>query len=64
VELYVSSNSRKIRDTLYGKAESIPISYNIKMELVIVSIKGKIIIINFNILLLENNKAVLGMPWL
>jgi len=27
-------------------------------------IKGKEIIMNFDILLLGNNKAVLGMPWL
>jgi len=34
---------------------------NIETELVMIKIKGKTIIINFNILLLENNKAVLGM---
>jgi len=34
------------------------------MGLVIIKIKGKEITINFNILLLGNNKAVLGMPWL
>ena len=32
--------------------------------LVIIEIKGRIIIINFNILLLGNDKVVLGMPWL
>jgi len=37
---------------------------NLEIGLVIIKIKGKEIIINFNILLLENNKAVLGMPWL
>jgi len=35
---------------------------NIEIELIIIRIKGKGIIINFNILLLGNNKAVLGMP--
>ena len=35
--------------------------FNIETELVMIKIKGKTIIINFNILLLENNKAVLGM---
>jgi len=29
-----------------------------------IKIKGKEIIINFNILLLGNDKAVLGIPWL
>jgi len=32
------------------------------MGLVIIKIKGKEIIMNFNILLLGNNKAVLGIP--
>jgi len=36
----------------------------IKIRLILVTIKGKLVIINFNILLLINNKAVLGMPWL
>jgi len=31
-------------------------------ELTIIKIKGKEIIISFNILLLGHNKAVLGMP--
>jgi len=35
---------------------------NLKTGLVIIRIKGKEIIINFNILPLGNNKAVLGMP--
>jgi len=35
---------------------------NLEIGLVIIKIKGKEIIINFNILLLGNNKAVLGMP--
>jgi len=35
---------------------------NIKIGLIIIRIKGKEILINFNILLLRNNKAVLGMP--
>jgi len=35
---------------------------NLETGLVITKIKGKEIIINFNILLLGNNKAVLGMP--
>jgi len=44
-----------------------PINYkrgiiNLKIKLVIIKIKGKKIIINFDILLLGNNKAVLGMP--
>jgi len=29
-----------------------------------IKIKGKEIMMNFNILLLGNDKAVLGMPWL
>jgi len=37
---------------------------NLEIGLVIIKIKGKEIIINFNILLLGNNEAVLGMPWL
>jgi len=35
---------------------------NLKIGLVIIRIKGKEVTINFNILLLGNNKAVLGMP--
>jgi len=35
---------------------------NIEIGLVIIKIKGKEIIINFNILLLGNNKTVLRMP--
>jgi len=35
-----------------------------EIGLVIIRIKGKEIIINFNILLLGNDEAVLGMPWL
>jgi len=35
---------------------------NLETELVIIRIKGKEIIMNFNILLLGNDKAVLGMP--
>jgi len=35
---------------------------NLETGLVIIKIKGKEIIINFDILLLGNNKAVLGMP--
>jgi len=34
---------------------------NIKIGPIIINIKGKIIMINFNILLLGNNKVVLGM---
>ena len=34
----------------------------IKIGLIPVTIKGRLIIVNFNILLLGNNKAVLGMP--
>jgi len=30
--------------------------------MILVIIKGKLVIANFNILLLSNNKAVLGMP--
>jgi len=33
-----------------------------ELELIIIRIKGKEIMISFNILLLGNNKAVLGMP--
>ena len=44
-----------------------PISYKnrviyIKTELVELKIEGQAVIINFNILLLEKDKAVLGMP--
>jgi len=35
---------------------------NLEIGLVIIKIKGKEVIINFDILLLGNNKAVLGMP--
>jgi len=35
---------------------------NMETELIIIRIKGKEIIISFNILLLGHNKAVLGMP--
>jgi len=35
---------------------------NLKIGLVIIRIKRKKITINFNILLLGNNKAVLGIP--
>jgi len=35
---------------------------NLEIGLVIIRIEGKEIIINFNILLLGNNKTVLGMP--
>jgi len=35
---------------------------NLEIGLVIIKIEGKEIIINFNILLLGNNKVVLGMP--
>jgi len=35
---------------------------NLKIGLVIIRIKGREVIINFNILLLGNDKAVLGMP--
>jgi len=34
----------------------------IKIEMIPMTIKGKLVIVNFNILLLGNNKAVLGMP--
>jgi len=37
---------------------------NLEIGLVITRIEGKEIIINFNILLLGNDEAVLGMPWL
>jgi len=33
-----------------------------EIKLTIIKIKGKEIMISFNILLLGNNKAVLGMP--
>jgi len=46
-----------------------PINYgggiiNLKTGLVTIRIKGKEIIINFDILLLGNNKTVLGILWL
>jgi len=37
---------------------------NLKIGLVIIKIKGIEVIINFNILLLGNDKAVLEMLWL
>ena len=37
---------------------------NLEIGLVIIKIKGKEVIISFDILLLGNNKVVLGMPWL
>jgi len=37
---------------------------NIEIGLVSIRIKGRIIIINFDIILLGNNKAVLRMSWL
>jgi len=44
-----------------------PINYkrgiiNLETGLITIRIEGKEIIINFNILLLGNNKTVLGMP--
>jgi len=46
-----------------------PINYkggiiNLEIGLVIIRIEGKEVMMNFNILLLGNNKAVLEMPWL
>jgi len=35
-----------------------------EIKLIIIKIEGKEITISFNILLLGNNKVVLGMPWL
>jgi len=35
---------------------------NIEIEIIIIKIKGKEITISFNILLLGNDEAVLGMP--
>jgi len=35
---------------------------NIEIKLIIIIIKGKEIIMSFNILLLNNDKVVLGMP--
>jgi len=35
---------------------------NLETGLVIIRIEGKKVMMNFNILLLENNKVVLGMP--
>jgi len=34
----------------------------IKTGMILVIIEGRLVIINFNILLLGNNKVVLGMP--
>jgi len=47
-----------LRDLINYRGEVI----NIEIELIIIRIKGKEITINFNILLLSNNKAVLRMP--
>jgi len=46
-----------------------PINYrggiiNLEIGPVMTKIKGKEIMMNFNILLLGNDEAVLGMPWL
>jgi len=35
---------------------------NLEIGLVIIKIKGKEVMMNFNILLLGNNEVVLGMP--
>jgi len=37
---------------------------NLETGLIIIRIEGKKITMNFDILLLGNNKVVLGMPWL
>jgi len=37
---------------------------NLEIGLVMIRIEGKEIMINFDILLLGNDEAVLGMPWL
>jgi len=37
---------------------------NLEIGLVIIRIEGREITMNFNILLLGNDEAVLGMPWL
>jgi len=37
---------------------------NIETGLITIRIEGRTIIMNFNILLLGNDKAVLGMPYL
>jgi len=37
---------------------------NLKIEPVMIEIEGKEITMNFDILPLGNNEAVLGMPWL
>jgi len=37
---------------------------NLETGLVIIKIEGKEIMMNFDILLLGNNEAVLGMSWL
>jgi len=34
----------------------------IKIKMIPIIIKGRLIIVNFDILLLNNNKVVLGMP--
>jgi len=38
------------------------INIEIEIEIIIIKIEGKEITMSFNILLLGNNKAVLGMP--
>jgi len=50
-----------ILENLINYRESI---INLEIGLVIIRIKGKEIMMNFNILLLGNDKVVLGMPWL
>jgi len=47
-----------LKDLINYRAEVI----NIEIELTIIKIEGKEIIMSFNILLLGNNKVVLGMP--
>jgi len=37
---------------------------NLEIGLVMIRIEGKEIMMNFDILLLGNDEAVLGMPWL
>jgi len=49
-----------LRDLINYKEEVI----NIEIKLTIIRIKGKEIIMSFNILPLGHNKVVLGMPWL
>jgi len=51
-----------IRETKLDGKLNLLLLINLEIELIIIRIKGEEVIMNFNILLLGNNKVVLGMP--